>query len=663
MQESPTLDLAIDCSRFVTQHFEVISISSPHVYHSALVLTPKESIIRKLYKPHVQPFVRAVQGLPALWDSTIASAKSPSYIHLAVWSPCNRFIATSSFNPETVDILDSATLQRSQSLEFSLDRPTSLIALAFSPDSRTLTSFAHQHDRTNTREFVTSWDLQTGGVVGAIERQQPFGTSVEWAQMSYLMGGKMVAVLSCWRSSTTISIYDVVSGVYMHDIDHGPQTNLDLDSGAPRVCDIWTHGESLRFATPKPMGITILEVGLAPGVTPAEVETVSIPDNTVEVPVCEPSGIPHIKFHPASYRFAFITKEGTLMVWDARASKFLLRHPGTSSCRLTSFSSDGRFFACSTTGFEVCLWRESPTGYILFEELTTGTQYPEPRFSPNGGSFIAFSDYTIQLWHTKRFTTITSSVLAQTAQHTREDFVLEFLPDRSLAIVARRGDDTVTVLDLRSGISQLTIDTSIEVYGLRAIENTIVVIGRKRAITWNLPGGNSLLDARMTIEDSTRTINFGGADTNTLVVAASISLDFRYIALLRWSDRVDVYCTFTERTIFHVGVRSSTLWYAPDGCNIWCAYENEVEVITINQDAPGYTRARAGIRDGSCPWGSSRGYEVTDDGWILGGGGKRLLMLPPLWRSPYSMDRVWNGKFLALLHGQLPEPVILELEP
>jgi hypothetical protein len=38
-------------------------------------------------------------------------------------------------------------------------------------------------------------------------------------------------------------------------------------------------------------------------------------------------------------------------------------------------------------------------------------------------------------------------------------------------------------------------------------------------------------------------------------------------------------------------------------------------------------------------------------------------MLPPLWQSFESVDRVWNGKFLALLHGSLPEPVILELEP
>ena len=61
------------------------------------------------------------------------------------------------------------------------------------------------------------------------------------------------------------------------------------------------------------------------------------------------------------------------------------------------------------------------------------------------------------------------------------------------------------------------------------------------------------------------------------------------------------------------------------------------------------------------PWASSCGHRVTDDWWILGPDGKRLLMLPPPWQS-YPVDRVWKGRFLALLHRELPEPVLLELE-
>ncbi|KAF9646343.1 hypothetical protein BDM02DRAFT_3188896 [Thelephora ganbajun] len=61
------------------------------------------------------------------------------------------------------------------------------------------------------------------------------------------------------------------------------------------------------------------------------------------------------------------------------------------------------------------------------------------------------------------------------------------------------------------------------------------------------------------------------------------------------------------------------------------------------------------------PWSSSRGYQVVDDRWVLGLSGKRLLWLPPYWRSS-GVNRTWGGRFLALLHGELLEVVILELE-
>lgn len=60
------------------------------------------------------------------------------------------------------------------------------------------------------------------------------------------------------------------------------------------------------------------------------------------------------------------------------------------------------------------------------------------------------------------------------------------------------------------------------------------------------------------------------------------------------------------------------------------------------------------------PWGSPRGYRVTDDWRILDPDEKRLLLLPPPWQCE-PVRRVWKGQFLALLHREIQEPVILEL--
>ena len=669
IQESPTLDLADDCSRFVTRHFEVISASSPHIYHSALVLTPRESIVRELYKSHAQHFVKVVHGMPALWDSNVAATTSRFKIRLAVWSPCNGFIAITTNHRMSVSILDSVTLQRYQTLEFPREISRSSEALAFSPDSHILTSISPENYYLHKggEGAIVSWDLQTGGVVSSIELKGHHDIRMGNAHITHSMNGKMVAVLYRYRSSTVISIYDVVSGLYMYDIDH--RVNLGHTLGTPSMDQIWTHGESLRFAIPGVTAITILEVGFALGATPIEVETVSVSDNIVEPLVLGSKEQDHItwtEFHPASCRLAFIKTGGTLLVWDSRASKYLLHHTHTNfHDRSMTFSSNGCLFACTTIESEVYIWRELPTGYILSEKLTPNTRYPKPRPSPNGESIITFKNYTIQLWHANGFATTTSRVSNKPLQHTGEDFILEFFPDRPLVVAARKKDKTVVVLDLKSGVLQLAINTSIEVYGLRSIGDTIVVIGDEKAITWDLPGGNFPPDAKMNVEDCTQTISFGKVDDST-VIAASISLDLRYIALIRYryvgfrDCFLDVCCPSVGRN-FRVETQASALWFAPGGNNIWCATNVGAEVYTITEDAVVHTKTIAHIEYGSwgCPWRSSCGHKGTNAGWILGREGKRLVMLPPIWRS-YQV--LWHGKFLALLHGGLSELIILEME-
>ena len=226
-----------------------------------------------------------------------------------------------------------------------------------------------------------------------------------------------------------------------------------------------------------------------------------------------------------------------------------------------------------------------------------------------------------------------------------------------------------TVLDLNSGLPRLTIDASMEIYGLAAIGNTVTAIGKEKATTWNLPGETLLPEARMNVEDSVRTTNFDDV-RNGYVSAASISFDSRYIAITAedypGSGRLYLYNSSTGLRLDDAIVRGSTLWFLPESHSVgWVADGNKGEVRRITtRDTLDYTVPIGDIERGQwgCPHGSSHGYQVTNDGWIISPSGRRLLMLPPPWRSDM-VRRMWNGRFLALLHGALPEPVILELEP
>ena len=400
----------------------------------------------------------------------------------------------------------------------------------FSPDSRTLTySGACYPDDDeygpDVELFIVCWTLQTGGVVSVIGWREPGNYFTGSSSITYSANGKMVGVLHRSYDSPVVAkifICDITSGVCLHSHSFSDE----IISSEP----IWTCGESLRFATAGSATITIWEVGFTSSATPTEVETISVPDDLNP-------GAPHlerdsyrterVQFLPAPCRLV-VVHSGIVLVWDVRNSRYLLRQTDNMYHPRMSFSSDNRFFACSTRRSGVYLWKESPTGYILHEKLTSGTGIPAPLLSPNGESIIAFGGHAIRLWHTRGFATPPSSIPTRVSQHL-EDFVLAFSPDGALAMFSRNTGSMVTVVDLKSGVPHLTIDASMEVRGVQVIENTAVVIGATKAITWDLWGGARVADARVNYEDSVRTISFNGSEDDDLVFAL-MSLDFHFIA-------------------------------------------------------------------------------------------------------------------------------------
>ncbi|KAF9786322.1 hypothetical protein BJ322DRAFT_781146 [Thelephora terrestris] len=642
-KESPTLDLAHDCHRFVTGHFEIISASSPHIYHSALVLCPTTSIVRKLYETNTQPFVRVVRGAPVSWDSNIAAIACPIRIYRAAWSSCNRFIATSSYNGATVVILDSVTLQRLQSLECAPEETFSaqIGALIFSPDSHLLTWVG----RLDQHVYIVSWDLQTGGVVSAITHHDQ--RYCQKPNITYSNDGKMIGVSYSYSSDFMISIYDVVSGIHMYNIK--PDVHGGFYNPRGRVLAVWTHGEFLRVATTEPQPITIWEVGFTSRANFTLVETLYVPDILDADIVIAPTPL-------ATYRIV-LCREGEFSVWDTGDSKFLLRQTNATSSSSFTFSSDSRSFVSWDTGSEVYIWKEHSTGYILHGKLESRTKFTTPLLSPDGESIITFGDSRLRLWHTENLHTTPSS---PTTQHS-EDFVLDFMSDGPLAVVTRRQDNVVVVLDLKSGLPQLTIDTGMEVYGLKVIGNTIAVVVDGKVITWNVVGRNPLPGTRMGPEDSTQTITF--AQPASPVIVAAISPDLHHIAVILEKFGTLLYNLSDGQKFEFSNAMDNSLWFAPGDNTLWIAGRNMVRSQPKDDEA--YNALV--VRDIECgpresPWRSSLGYKVTNDGWVLDLEGKRLLMLPPPWQSDAAL-RVWNGHFLALLHGSLPESVILDFEP
>ena len=649
IQESPTLDLANDCFRFVTGYLDIISASSQHIYHSALVVAPEDSMVRRLYKSHAHPFARVVHGLPMSWGTNTAATARPSSVNVVVWSSCNRFIAITWDGSRAVDVLDSATLQRLQTLELPQDILVESQELMFSPDSHVLMCCSSTRTSSSDLElFVVSWDLQTGGEIGVIKWQGGRRSGFT----PYSEDGKMVGFCDARGDQEFFFfVYDVASGVLMDS--HSFEATIPLDQA-----HTWIHGESLQFVTANATAITIWEVIFTSGATPTQIETLPAPgrfDDEWRMAA----------FLPDLCRVALSHKYHGILVWDARDSRYLLEDTDIDPEKI-SFSSDGRFLACATQGPDVYLWKDSPDGYLLHGILTSGVVgWPDLRFAQSGELIVTFGGCVIQLWNTNRITTTPSSTLTQA--HTG-NLILEFSPDGMLAAVAMPGGNTVMVLNLEASLPRLTVDAGMVVCGLGMTGNAVVVIGEGKVIAWNLPAGDCVPDAPVGLGARSWTVNFWDSRSSqsyyhSCVSGASISPDSRYIALVHLHT-LHIHRTSTGERVGKKVVDRCAPRFSPDGCKIWGAGVGD------NQAVYGFCGGHEEVQEWpknevykehppqESPWGTPLGYQVTDDWWILGPGGKRLLMLPPPWRS-YAVHRMWEGQFLALVHAGLSEPVIL----
>ena len=570
----------------------------------------------------------------------------PDNISHPTWSPCSRLIAIAPHSREGIQILDAVTLKRVKTLTAPWD---CVMLLAFSPGSRLLTCSTHFSPVFAIPVALITWDLQTGVPVSEIT----FEAAKKAHSITYSGCRTMCGVLletsdyTAVVHSYVVHTYDVLSGIPIH-----------FHPVEGRVVElIWTHGECFRFATLGPGSITIWEVGFTSEHPPTVVKSLPTPNNFDPSDEC--------LFLPTLSRLAFVLEKTTL-VWDAQNSKVLLSSVDAEWTGDMTFSPDGGLFACGTEGLEVYLWKESPTGYILHQKLISSPSHLpyKPFLSPNGQLIVASCDRALRLWRVTDSTPLPSSVPIQHAGF----FILGFSPDESLAAAAQSGGNTVTVLNLKSGTPRLIIDADMVIYGLRIAGSTVVVVGDGTVTTWNMPAGDSVINARATINDSVRATTFNyrrPAPSLELTPppTASISPNLEHIAI-EGEGSLDIYSVSTGEYLMGTHSWVGRSWWTPDGRQVW-GYKKGERGWAIpehrNYHAPGLERLYRIRRPvGGFPWDPPRGYQVMDDGWILSPSGRRLLWLPPHWQVNRAHS-AWGGQFLALLDPQLPEIVILEV--
>ena len=675
---------------------DVINESAPHIYHSALPLSPQTSIVRKRFKPYARPFARVVQGSQTSWEPIVSNVNDRGGVRALAWSPCSRFVAVAWYSRYgVVEVLDGETLEPLSTLK-TTDSPS---WLSFSPCGRFLVGLSQ-------RSWFTSWDLQTGGQTGHSYLGIEDGDSPVDVSFTHSMdGGVFVAAceLENYFSDTKtwlIFTYNLITRTRAH--------SHEISDGRI-VPSIWTCGDHFRFVTVKPGSITIWQAGFTSIDTLAEVESLPVTND-----VCR-SG--EFLFLPVLSRLAFVL-EGTVLVWDAPNSSFLLNFVCEGSPAKMTFSSDGRFFACQVTKEDICIWKDSPTGYVLHQKLVPNVPHTltpassfgppspvsstsdtdnesspstqdssldatpqpipvpdrdlRPHLSPNGEFITLHNQLTIQLWPTEGPTLSAPNTPAPSC------FLLEFSPDKSLAAVAQEDGPMVRVLDLTSGDPRLMVDTGMEVRALQTTGSTVVVVDEGKVVSWNLPPWDHASCVRRNIDDGVQTTLLDQPrfrDPSERKIHASISPDLKRIAFLDnpifYHAGLVIHDTSTARRLASTpSEHAIKTWFSPDGQDVWSVSKEDLierrRIVVEDgefsllkfESLPRNAQQSAGF-----PWQSLHGYEVTANGWVHSRNGKPLLWLPRRWRSDKKHYRKWGGRFLGLLYSGLPEPIILEFFP
>jgi len=562
----------------VTNFFEVINLSAPHIYHSALELCPTSSIIRKLYyHRRIVHSPKVVIGSPESWAHTIAISGKDHYNGLCTWSPCGRFVAAQT--SKVVEIRNQLTLELITILQPTETIPHLTGPLAYSPDGR---SIACASDNA-----IIIWDIQTGGVAKEIKCSAN-NISLVWS----LNGGTICTIDSKDQATFIAHTYDVSSGTIS-----SPGT---LESGDNP--HLWMADESFWVMTTVQSEynlhtIDIFEVGL----TLTKIQSFSSPLPSAKIS----------SFSPTAHRIS-ISDDNTLRIFDIRNAKCLLYALGhfPSHC----FSLDGSLFAASQQNI-IYIWKYDSGYYTRCGKLQCrGLSNPPLQFSPTTSSILGQSWDILQVWRLHG---------TPPAYNDRVQHYVALSRSGTRVATAHKMEETIGITDPLAQTPPQYIDTDMAIQGFVLTGNVLLVAGSGKLIAWLLTEEGrvdcSIGDRTVGPSDSIWTIplQFPCDDSWTFRVEGKIGV------IKLGQNVVRVYHTETGEGFSQAPRDLGGVWDDLDRSHFgrdYLRFHNLTQCNTPLEDR--WQISRATLREG----------------WVKDAEGKHRLWMPVEWRADWNAE-------------------------